>query len=29
MAAGSGRMPSNLISGKKADIKIEDLNYAR
>lgn len=29
MAAGSGRVLADLISGKKADIKTDDLGYAR
>ncbi len=29
MAAGSGRVLADLISGRKADIKTEDLSYAR
>ena len=29
MAAGSGRVMADLISGKKADIKTDNLGYAR
>jgi D-amino-acid dehydrogenase len=29
MAAGSARVLADLISGKKADIKTDDLSYAR